>query len=154
MIAAGSDGALWFTLNQGNAIGRITVDGETALYPLPTEGAGPVGITAGPDGALWFVEIGAGQVGRITVDGEVTEFPLPDREARPHAVTAGPDGRLWFTEWAAGRIGSLTPDGAYAGYELDGGEGGAAPEPHGLAVTPDGTVHAALELGAIARLVG
>jgi hypothetical protein len=55
-IAAGPDGALWFTEEDGNKIGRITTDGLITEYPLPTAKSFPVGITAGPDGALWFTD--------------------------------------------------------------------------------------------------
>src|SRR5690606_40533013 len=65
----------WFTMNQANAIGRITGDGDVATFPLPTDAAGPVGICRGGDDAVWFAEILSGQIGRITVDGDVTEFP-------------------------------------------------------------------------------
>jgi virginiamycin B lyase len=63
-IAAGPDGALWFTEYQGNKIGRISTDGSIEEYPLPTPEAGPFGITAGPDGALWFAEE-AGKIGHL-----------------------------------------------------------------------------------------
>ena len=52
-IAAGPDGALWFTNYGNNSIGRITTTGAVTNYT----GTGislPFGITAGPDGALWF----------------------------------------------------------------------------------------------------
>jgi virginiamycin B lyase len=53
---------LWFTLNRADAIGRYApVDGETTIVPLPTQGAGPVGLAVGPDEALWFTETNAGQ---------------------------------------------------------------------------------------------
>ena len=99
-IVTGPDGALWFTLNQANAIGRITTGGDIVLHPLPTPDAAPVGIT-GDGAALWFVEIAAGQVGRISMDGRIEEFPLPDRTARPHAIVAASAGDCWFTEWGA-----------------------------------------------------
>jgi virginiamycin B lyase len=35
-IAAGPDGALWFTEMRGGRIGRITTGGEVSAYPLPT----------------------------------------------------------------------------------------------------------------------
>jgi virginiamycin B lyase len=82
---------LWYTVNRGTAVGRIELTGVVTLYPLPTEQAGPVGISAGRDW-LWFVEILAGQVGRIAGDGKIEQFPLPDRSAKPHAVVATPDG--------------------------------------------------------------
>jgi len=80
-IAAGPDGALWFTYNDTNtrpgepsdAVGRITTSGVvTALTPTPTVSGLSI-ITAGPDGALWFTETttvkggqnAGGQIGRI-----------------------------------------------------------------------------------------
>src|SRR5256885_359339 len=69
-------GDLWFTLNQANAIGRMTTGGEVTSYPLPTPAAGPVGISAGPDG-VWFTELLASRAGRIGVDGSIEEFVLP-----------------------------------------------------------------------------
>jgi virginiamycin B lyase len=64
-IATGPDGALWFTENTANKIGRITTDGIINEYPVPTASSGPWGIVAGPDGALWFTESGAGKIGRV-----------------------------------------------------------------------------------------
>ena len=50
-IAAGIDGALWFTA--GASIGRITTAGAITEYPLP-DGTVIGGITAGAHGAIWF----------------------------------------------------------------------------------------------------
>ena len=52
-IAAGPDGALWFTLSGGAAgeIGRTTPAGATTFYSLPDAGDQPEDIVAGPDGA-------------------------------------------------------------------------------------------------------
>jgi hypothetical protein len=52
-IAAGPDGALWFTELVANKIGRITTAGAMTEFNVPTP---PGLITAGPDGALWFTE--------------------------------------------------------------------------------------------------
>lgn len=148
-ITAGVDQAVWFTLNQANAIGRITPSGQITLHPLPTPGAAPVGICGTADGAIWFVEIAAGQIGRIRTDGRIEEFSLPDRDARPHAIIADPTaGVCWFSAWAAGRIGHITPDGKIDEYDLP----TPSSEPHGLTVAGDGTVHVALETGGLARL--
>ncbi|WP_425537990.1 virginiamycin B lyase family protein [Myxococcus stipitatus] len=70
-ITTGADGALWFTLNKTNALGRMTLGGTVPFFPLPTPGAGPVGATAGSD-AIRFVEIIAGQIGRMALDGTVS----------------------------------------------------------------------------------
>src|SRR5574337_1249198 len=80
-IAAGPDGALWFTEFAGNKIGRITTTGTITEFSLPTSGSEPVGITAGPDGALWFTEFAGDQIGRITTAGTITEFSLPNRNS-------------------------------------------------------------------------
>ena len=51
-ITAGPDGALWFTNDANNSIGRITTAGVVTNYT--GTGIDAHGITAGPDGALWF----------------------------------------------------------------------------------------------------
>jgi virginiamycin B lyase len=70
-IAAGPDGALWFTNYGNNSIGRITTAGKVTTYTDPSISL-PYGIAAGTDGALWFTEFfgfGGGHmnsIGRIT----------------------------------------------------------------------------------------
>src|SRR5438445_526268 len=70
-IAAGPDGALWFTESSGNQIGRITTSGSVSEFPIPTPSSLPLGIAAGSDGALWFTENSGNQIGRITTSGSV-----------------------------------------------------------------------------------
>lgn len=58
-IAAGPDGAMWFTEYSNNTlakIGRITTSGVFTEYALPNPASEPTTITEGPDGALWFIE--------------------------------------------------------------------------------------------------
>jgi virginiamycin B lyase len=64
-IAAGPDGAMWFTNESNNAIGRITTGGAVTNFTDPGI-SGPDSITAGPDGAMWFTDPGGDAVGRIT----------------------------------------------------------------------------------------
>nr|BFE32874.1 hypothetical protein GCM10010200_051250 [Actinomadura rugatobispora] len=85
-ITTGPDGALWFTLNQANAIGRIDVEGTVAIHPLPTEAAAPVGIAAGDGGAVVRRDRRGADRPDHPHEGRITEFPLPDREARPRAI--------------------------------------------------------------------
>jgi len=65
-IAAGPDGALWFTEGSNNNIGRVTTGGGITEYPVPTANSQPGGITKGPDGALWFTEGGGNKIGRAS----------------------------------------------------------------------------------------
>ncbi len=104
-ITTGSDGALWFTEQDLDRIGRITVGGVLTEFALPGPRA-PSYIAAGPDGNLWFTEQ-AGRVGRITVSGQITEFSIPTPSGQPAVITAGPDGGMWFTELFAGQIGRV-----------------------------------------------
>src|SRR5579864_2213072 len=76
-IAAGPEGALWFTEAVSNKIGRITIAGATTEFVVPTSNSSPHGIIAGSDGALWFAEYAGNKIGRITTGGAITEFPVP-----------------------------------------------------------------------------
>ena len=65
-IVAGPDGALWFTEENGNRIGRITTGGAIAEFTAGlSAGALPTKITAGPDGRMWFSESGLNMIGVI-----------------------------------------------------------------------------------------
>jgi virginiamycin B lyase len=127
-IAAGSDGALWFTEvtegGDGIRIGRITTAGAiTAEYSV----SGANDITSGPDGALWFITNGpgaGGTVGRITTGGTITYFPLPICfECYPTGITTGPDAALWFTvpsgdQSVPDQVGRITTAGVVTEYAL------------------------------------
>jgi uncharacterized protein (TIGR03437 family) len=135
-IAAGADGAMWFS-GSGH-IGRITTAGVVTSYPLPTSNAGSYAITAGPDGAMWFTEnsnLTAAKIGRITTSGVFTEYPLPDPGSIPTMITAGPDGALWFIESGTSKIGRITTSGTITEFPLPTSEasGGA----FGITAGPD-----------------
>jgi streptogramin lyase len=123
-ITAGPDGALWFTNDGNNSIGRITTTGTVSTYT----GTGiddPQGITAAPgqQGALWFTNLGNNSIGRITTSGAVTNYTGAGIEG-PEAITTGPDGALWFTSaYAIGRItAAVTP--AISGFTPASGAAG------------------------------
>jgi streptogramin lyase len=139
-IAAGSDGALWFTEFNGNKIGRITTEGViTNEYPVPTAGSVPYGITTGPDGNVWFVQQLGNKVGRVTPSGAITEFPIPTFDSAPLGITSGPDGALWFTEGrnTSNKIGRMTTAGVVTGeYPLP----TAGAQPANITAGPDGNL--------------
>ena len=138
-IAAGPDGALWFTGVPGE-VGRITTTGVVTEFAVPEipppAGSSPgtagtlatlTSITAGPDGALWFTGV-PGEVGRITTAGVVTEFAVPaipppagsspgtaGTPVTLEDITAGPDGALWFTG-VPGEVGRITTAGVVTEY--------------------------------------
>jgi uncharacterized protein (TIGR03437 family) len=103
-LTSGPDGALWFSEQAVNKIGRITTSGLITEFPLPA-GGGPSDNTNGPDSSLWFTEIFGNKIGRITTAGVITEFPVPTPASQPNGITKGPDGALWFTETVSNKIG-------------------------------------------------
>jgi virginiamycin B lyase len=134
-IAAGPDGALWFTqegeLSQPpDGIGRMTTDGRYSSYALPQRRADPGAITTGPDGALWFTEGHA--IGRITTAGAITEFPLRTG-LHPIDMVAAPDGALWFSADNA-CVGRITTAGDVTAWPVAGAKGLV-----GIAAAPDGS---------------
>jgi virginiamycin B lyase len=137
-IAAGPDGALWFTEDYGNKIGRITTAGAITEYAVPTGRSQPWGIAAGSDGALWFTELIGNKIGRIDIAGNIAEYPIPTANCYPAGIAAGPDGALWFAEDNAYQIGRIDTAGEITEYAVL--AGGAGPYPYSIAAGPDGAL--------------
>lgn len=146
-IAAGSDGALWFTQPYPGGIGRITTSGKITEYGA---GGQPWSIAPGPDKALWFTEQQGGRIGRITTSGKLTEFSQGITAGeQPQDLAAGPDGAMWFTEFIrygspsqyrirASKIGRITMKGKITEYYSRGFNRHSAPT--GIATGPDGNM--------------
>jgi len=136
-IAAGPDGALWFTDPNSvtPAIGRVTTTATPVIAEFTnTQSPGlsaasvPVAITADAAGHLWFTDQNpiAPAVGRITpatINGDppmIVEFPLSSVKSTPVNIALGSDGNIWFTDRGCPKcetpvppaIGRITPDGA------------------------------------------
>ena len=92
-IAAGPDGALWFT-NLDASIGRV--DATTHAVTNYTDGAvnQAKGITPGPDGALWFTDVGNNSIGRIDATSHaITEY-TDTSVSDPTGIATGPGRRV------------------------------------------------------------
>lgn len=112
-ITTGPDGALWYTEDISNSIGRMTTTGAATAYPVPTPDSVLFGIASGPDGALWFTENGANRIGRISLQGDLTEYDLPTKSF-PTSIAAGTDGAVWFTGYY--QVGRITTTGTITVY--------------------------------------
>ena len=141
-IAAGSDGALWFSERYTTDVGRVTVGGRFKMYSFNQNNHHSTDITAGPDGALWFTfpnsvtPYDTGKIGRITTTGATTFFQIPwvsDAES----ITAGPDGNLWFADHVAAAIGRLTTTGVFTKFPIPGPQG---TYPWQITAGPDGAL--------------
>jgi streptogramin lyase len=91
--------AVWFTDSRINSVGRLNIDtAEINLWPVPTEQAGPMGITLSPDGnSVWFAEITGDKIARLDVDsGKIGEYPTGEQTG-PALLAFDDSGQLWVT---------------------------------------------------------
>jgi virginiamycin B lyase len=57
-----SDGALWYTGQMANKLGRLDpANGEFKEFPSKTPGSGPHGLVADAQGNIWFTAISKGR---------------------------------------------------------------------------------------------
>jgi streptogramin lyase len=129
-LAAGTDGALWFTGSSPEdvAVFRMTTAGGVTKFTVPAPTASGVingidYITAGPDGNMWFTSYDSDAIERITPSGTITQFYLPPSQTGPGPgqIIAGSDGALWFTESGYSNhhpngLGRMTVDGVYTEF--------------------------------------
>lgn len=136
-IAAGPDGALWFTEyaidgagpSSNGKIGRISTGGVITEYALPSS------ITAGPDGALWLIEQApsgpnAAFILRLTTSGASTQYDYAGSMGFGYNITSGPDGALWSTIY--GSVLRTTTDGGITRFSVFPG--------NGIVTGPDGAL--------------
>ncbi|HEV8658038.1 MAG TPA: lyase [Thermoanaerobaculia bacterium] len=110
--AVGADGALWYTAQQANAIGRLDpATGEVKQFPLKTAHSGPHGLVSDAAGNIWFTANYAAYIGKLDPKtGNVTEYKIADpRGEDPHTPAIAPDGRVWFTVQQGNVVGVLDP---------------------------------------------
>src|SRR5437016_8960860 len=110
--AVAPDGALWFTEQRANKLGRLDPrTGQMKEFPLRTPGSGPHGLVADRGGNIWFTAISKGYVGKLDPKtGEITEYHMTDPRVRdPHTPAIDPQGNIWFTTEQSNFIGRLDP---------------------------------------------
>ncbi len=133
-LAFDGNGALWFTVQGGNFVGRLNPAlGSVDLVAVPSRGARPYGIAIAPDGTPWVALFGTPKLASIDPQTlALREHPLPRPEARPRRIGVTSDGRVWYVDHRAGFVGALTPaTGAIAEWQLP---AGARARPYGMAV--------------------
>ena len=110
--AVGADGALWFTEQMTNKIGRLDpASGAFKEYPLKVENSGPHGLVADREGNVWFTGNFAGYIGKLDPrTGAVTEYKMPEAGVDdPHTAVFDAQGIMWFTAQVANVVGRLDP---------------------------------------------
>src|SRR5712692_5947290 len=99
--AVGADGALWFTEQMVNKLGRLDPKtGEFKEYPLATDkNSGPHGLVADTDGILWFTVQGGNMVGRLNPkSGKIELKEVPTESALPYGIQINSRGVPVFCE--------------------------------------------------------
>lgn len=134
------DGALWYTGQLANKMGRLVP--KTGLfreYTLKTALSGPHGLVEDKEGNIWYTGNGGALIGKLDPKtGANTEYPMADKSVTdPHTLIFDQAGILWFTAQVSNRIGrmdtktgeikTLTPPTANS-------------RPYGMAVDSKGTV--------------
>ena len=160
-IAAGGDGAVWFTTPDVNsnfggsvpaAVGRLDpATGNTQLFPLqePVDALGYM--VADRAGRLWFTNVSGNSIGRIDPSaGQIVEFAIPTPDSKPVGIDVANDGSIWFTEQNADNIGRYDPaSGTFTEYPLE-NQGSL---PFDVVEGPDGKIYfTAMGTGRIGQL--
>jgi virginiamycin B lyase len=105
------DGAIWYTGQFANLLGRLDpASGKVEEYRLPP-GSGPHGLVADREGRIWYTANFKAAIGRLDPKTrEVKEYPMPDPAARdPHTLVIDRNGVVWFTVQNANLVGRLDP---------------------------------------------
>jgi streptogramin lyase len=157
-VAVARDGAIWFTNQLHNEVGRLDPNGRTFTnYSLPAIDSGLAGgqaraIAAAQDGTLWIAEFGGvSSVNANAIIRIVPTQPTPTAtvwhlgsNGQPFAVAPDTKGNVWFalgTTSATGKIGRLA--GVVGAAPAGGGGGVATPAPAGGTTVKPASVAAA-----------
>jgi len=91
-----TEGGIWFTEGDNNAVSRLAPDGAVVSHPLPTANAEPSSLALDHEGNVWFAEMEGRKIGRLGRDGRIVEFPVTG--GHPFQVKVDRAGETWFTQ--------------------------------------------------------
>src|SRR5512146_1485251 len=76
---AAPDGAIWYTGQFGNVLGRVDpASGQIKEYKIKTGNSGPHGLVGDKDGNIWFTANFKGYIGKLDPKtGQIAEYKLP-----------------------------------------------------------------------------
>ncbi len=137
---ATKDGALWYTGQMNNVLGRVDPKtGTIREFPLTTPHSGPHGLVEDRDGNIWYTGNTGALIGKLDPKtGAVTEYKMPDPEVKdPHTLIFDQSGILWFVAQNANRVGRLDPNTGEIKLLTP---PTAKSRPYGMAVNSKGTV--------------
>jgi virginiamycin B lyase len=140
-IAAGTDGSIWFTIDQSDAIGRLR-NGHIEQLPTSSRNNEPLGLAVAADGTAWYTDLAARAIAHISGSGEIERFVLDTPIARLGRLAIAPDNSVWFAD-PTGYGMTRLKDGVFSRYQIESARGG----PYGVAAAADGAIWATLQNG-------
>lgn len=96
-LALGADGAVWFTIDNSNALG-VMRNGRMQRIPKGGDNLEPLGLAVADDGSVWFTDPIADAIGHLTPDGAVESFPLPTKVTQFGRLAVATDGAVWAAD--------------------------------------------------------
>ncbi len=133
-ITVGSDGALWFVEDAGNAVGRYQIGGA---YADTFTGVDQNSIVSGADGALWIADVFSTTIGHLTTGGVYTQFTGLPSDVQLMAVAG--DGSVWYIPFTSAPLNvvyHVSSTGAYIPADTVTTQGTT----HWIATGPDGAI--------------
>ena len=144
-IATAPDGAVWFTLESSDSLGRVR-DGRVERIPKGTESIEPLGLAVDAAGHAWFTEAPKRDASRAPRRRVASPRSGSRRRWRDCGrLTVAPDGAVWFAEPSLMSVTRLK-DGRFDRHVVATLTAIASTEaaPFAVAVAPDGAVWATL----------
>jgi virginiamycin B lyase len=109
-LAFDGSGGLWFTMQNGNAIGHLDAAGGLRTVRVPSAQARPYGIVATPEGDAWAVLFGVGKLAFVDrANMALREVALPRELARPRRIGLDAEGGVWYVDFAQDHLGRHDP---------------------------------------------
>ena len=104
---ATSDGALWYSGQMINALGRLDPkSGSFVEFPLKTPHSGLHGLVEDKEGNIWYTGNAGALIGKLDPK---TGYTLPDAASRPRRMTITSDDIVWYADFSRGCLGRLDP---------------------------------------------
>ncbi|TLZ59144.1 MAG: hypothetical protein E6K20_16500 [Gammaproteobacteria bacterium] len=110
--AVGPDGALWFTEQMANKLGRLDpATGTFKEYSLiEGKNSGPHGLVADKDGNIWYTANFGGYIGKLDPrTGKIELKKVQTESALPYGIQINSKGVPFFCELGTNKMGKIDP---------------------------------------------
>ncbi|GAA0750617.1 SMP-30/gluconolactonase/LRE family protein [Ideonella azotifigens] len=107
-VAVDSKHNVWVALSDGNALARMTAEGEWRVLPLPAPNLAPRTVFVDHEDLVWFAEKQGNHVGLVDQQKwRVDRWKIPTRMAWPLSIVEDEKGDIWFAQMRSDKLGVL-----------------------------------------------